>query len=182
MHMPSRAIRKQPVRKLRFLRTCRSTRPLGLVQECQIQPMSATTSAATAQRTQIAPNQSSSWPLSRTTCRQPVQTIEQAEADVVEGADLGVLDVGRVVDEAADHEYGQDADRNVDVEGIAPAEGIGQPAAQGGAEHRRDDDSQAIGGHGHGALGRRESFPAGWIATAAAARRRPRPAGRGPAE
>ena len=141
--------------------------------------MSATTSAATAQRTQIAPNQSSSWPLSRTICRQPVQTHEQAEADVVEGADLGVFDVGRVVDEAGDHDDGEDADGNVDVEGVAPTEGVGEPAAEGGAEDGGDDDAEAVGGHGHGALLRRESFQAGWIARGAGARRRRRPAGRG---
>ena len=77
---------------------------------------------------------------------------EQAEADVVEGADLGVLDVGRVVDEAGDHEDGENADGNVDVEGVAPTEGVGEPAAERGAEDGGDDDAEAIGGHGHGAL------------------------------
>ena len=83
---------------------------------------------------------------------------QQAEADVVEGADLGVLDVGRVVDEAADHDDGENADGNVDVEGVAPAEGVGEPAAQRGAEHRGDHDSEAVGGHGHGALLGRKAF------------------------
>ena len=106
----------------------------------------------------MAPNQSSSWPLSRTICRQPVQTIEQAEADVVEGADLGVLDVGRVVDEAADEDDGEDADGDIDVEGVAPTEGVGEPAAEGGAEDRGDDDSQAVGGHGHGPFGGRKAL------------------------
>ena len=83
---------------------------------------------------------------------------EQAEADVVEGADLGVLDVRRIVHEARDHEDGEDADGNVDVEGVAPAEGVGEPAAERGTQHRGNDDSQAIGGHGHGSLLRREAF------------------------
>ena len=77
---------------------------------------------------------------------------EEAEADVVEGADLGVLDVGRIVDEAGDHDDGEDADGDVDVKGVAPAEGIGQPAAEGGAEDRGDDDAKAVGRHGHGSL------------------------------
>ena len=145
-------MRKQPVRKLRSLRTWRSTRPLGWVQECQIQRRKRDARAATAQRTQTAPNQSSSWPLSRTICRHAGPDHEQAEADVVEGADLGVLDVGRVVDEAADHDDGEDADGDVDVEGVAPTEGIGEPAAQGGADDGGDDDAEAVSGHGHGAL------------------------------
>ncbi len=77
---------------------------------------------------------------------------EQAEADVVEGAHLGVLDVGRIVDEAADHDHGQNADGDIDVEGVAPAPRIGEPAAQRGAENRRDHDAETVGGHGHGAL------------------------------
>ena len=77
---------------------------------------------------------------------------QQAKADVVEGADLGVLDVRRIVNEAADQDDRQNADRNIDVEGVAPTEGIGQPAAQRGPEHRRHHNPQAIGGHGHGAL------------------------------
>ena len=77
---------------------------------------------------------------------------QQAEADVVEGADLGVLDVGRIVDEAGDHEDGEDADGNIDVKGVAPAEGVGEPAAQRGAEHRRDDDAEAVSGHGHASV------------------------------
>ncbi len=78
---------------------------------------------------------------------------QEAEADVVECADFGVFDVRRIVDEAGDEDDRQDADRDVDVEGIAPAEGVGQPAAEGGSEHRGHDDAETIGGHGHGALG-----------------------------
>ncbi len=73
---------------------------------------------------------------------------EQAEAEVVEVAYFGVFDVGRIVDEAADHEDGQRADGDVDVEGIAPAVGVGQPAAEGGAEDGRDDDAKGEEGHG----------------------------------
>ncbi len=77
---------------------------------------------------------------------------EEAEADVIEGANLGVLDVGRVVHEADDHEDGKYADGNVDVEGIAPAESVGEPTAQRGTQYGGDDDSEAVGGHRHGSL------------------------------
>ena len=83
---------------------------------------------------------------------------EGAEAEVVEGWDLGVLDVGRVVDEAVDHEQGEDADGDVDVEGVAPGVGVGEPAAEGGAEDGGDDDSEGEDGHGGAAFGRREGF------------------------
>jgi hypothetical protein len=62
------------------------------------------------------------------------------------------------VDEAGNEKDGQKAYRNIDVEGIAPAERIGQPAAQRRPQHRRDHDTQTIGGHGHGALLRRKAF------------------------
>jgi len=83
---------------------------------------------------------------------------EEAEADVVEGADFGVLDVGRIVDEAGDHDDGEDADGNVDVEGVTPTEGVGEPAAEGGPQHRRDHDAESVGRHGHGSLGGGKAF------------------------
>src|ERR1022692_631763 len=61
---------------------------------------------------------------------------QEAEADVVEGADLGVLDVGRIVDEAADEDEGENADGNVDLEGVAPTESIREPSAERGADDR----------------------------------------------
>ena len=83
---------------------------------------------------------------------------EGAEADVVEGGRLGVADVGRVVDEAVDHEEREDADGDVDVEGVAPGVGVGEPAAEGGAEDGSDDDSEGEDGHGGAAFGGREGF------------------------
>jgi hypothetical protein len=83
---------------------------------------------------------------------------EGAEADVVEGRDAGVLDVGRVVDEAVDHEEREQADRDVDVEGIAPGVGVGEPSTEGGAEDGGDDDAEGEDGHGGSAFGGREGF------------------------
>jgi len=62
------------------------------------------------------------------------------------------------VDEAADHDNGKNADGNVDVESVAPAPGVGEPAAQCGAKHRSDDDSESIGGHGFGTVLEGEAF------------------------
>ena len=62
-----------------------------MVQERQIQPMRAKMRAATAQRTQTAPNQSSSWPLSRTICRQPVQTMSRPKPMLSKGPTLAFL-------------------------------------------------------------------------------------------
>ncbi len=83
---------------------------------------------------------------------------QEAEADVVEGTDLGVFDVRRIVDEAGDHQHRQQTHGNIDVEGVAPTESVREPAAQRGAQHRGDDDAEAIGRHGHGALFDREAF------------------------
>ncbi len=83
---------------------------------------------------------------------------EGGEAVAVEGGDPGFADVGRVVDEAADHENGHDADGDVDVEGVAPGVGVGEPAAEGGAEDRGYDDSEGEDGHGGAAFGWGEGF------------------------
>ena len=83
---------------------------------------------------------------------------EGGEAVAVEGSDLGFADVRRVVDEAADHDDGEDADGDVDVEGVAPGVGVGEPAAEGGAEDGGDDDSEGEDGHGGSAFGGREGF------------------------
>ena len=138
--------------------------------------MKPMTSAATAQRTQRAPNQSSSWPFVEDDLQAAGPNDKETEANVVEGANFGVLDVGRIVNEAGDHEDGEDADGNVDVEGVAPAEGVGEPAAQRWAEDRGDDDSEAVCGHATSIASPAESFRAGWIAKAAAERRRRLPA------
>ncbi len=83
---------------------------------------------------------------------------EQRRSRGCRRGDFGVLDVGRVVDEAADHEDGEDADGDVDVEGVAPGVGVGEPAAEGGAEDGGDDDSEGEDGHGGSALGGREGL------------------------
>ena len=83
---------------------------------------------------------------------------EGAEADAVEARGFGVLDVGRIDDEAVDHEQGEDADGDVDVEGIAPGVGVGEPAAEGGAEDGCDDDSEGEDCHGCSAFAGWEGF------------------------
>jgi len=83
---------------------------------------------------------------------------KQAEADVVELARLGVLDVGRVVDKAADHEDSKDADGDVDVEGVAPAVRIGKPAAERGTDDGSDNHPKAEDGHCGSAHARRKTF------------------------
>ena len=69
-----------------------------------------------------------------------------------------VLDVRRVVDEAVDHVEREEADGDIDVEGVAPGIGVGEPAAEGGAEDGGDDDSEGEDGHGGAALFGREGF------------------------
>ncbi len=54
---------------------------------------------------------------------------ECGEAVAVEGGDFGFADVRRIEDEAVDHEEGEEADGDVDVEGVAPGVGVGEPAA-----------------------------------------------------
>ena len=87
---------------------------------------------------------------------------------------FALADVGRVFDEARNHEDGEDADRDVDVEGPAPGYVIGEPAAERGAEDGRDDDAEGEDRHGDAAFLRRENFRAGWLGRAAGARRRRR--------
>ena len=62
------------------------------------------------------------------------------------------------MDEAADHEDGEDADGDVDVEGVAPGVGVGEPSAESGAEDGRDDDPKSEDGHGCSAFGGWEGF------------------------
>ena len=49
-----------------------------------------------------------------------------------------------------------DADRDVEEEDPAPGVVVDDPAADGGAEHGRDDDGHAVNREGHAALLRRE--------------------------
>ena len=62
------------------------------------------------------------------------------------------------MDEAVDHEEGEQADGDVDVEGVSPGVGVGEPAAEGGAEDRGDDDAEAEDGHGGATLARGEGL------------------------
>ena len=62
------------------------------------------------------------------------------------------------MDEAVDHEEREHADGDVDVEGVAPGVGVGEPAAEGGAEDGGDDDAEGEDGHGGSAFGGREAF------------------------
>ena len=128
--------------------------PPGLVDE----PDEATTKKRKAQRIQMAPNQSTSWPLSRMTWRQPVQTTSAPKPMLSKRATLALVMYGGILDEAVDHEERQHADGDVDVEGVAPGVGVGEPAAEGGAEHGGDDDAEGEDGHGGAAFARREAF------------------------
>ena len=83
---------------------------------------------------------------------------QQAEADAVELARMRVLDIRRVLHVARDHEDGEDADRNVDVERPAPRISIGEPAAQRGPQHGRDHYAEREHRHRHAALLRRKTF------------------------
>ena len=142
----------QPVRKFRFLRMCRSTRPLGCGPGVPDPP-----NEPDHQRRHGPAHPDGAEPvvllaLVENDLQAAGPHHEQAEADVVEGAHLGVLDVRRIVDEAADHDDRKNADGNVDVERVAPTPRIGEPAAERGAEHRSHHDAKTVGGHGHGAL------------------------------
>ena len=152
------------------------------IQECQSQITSEMTSVATIQRTQMAPNQSSSCPLSSTICRQPLQMASSPKPRPSKAPNLGVLDVGRIVDKAADENDRHNADGNVDVKGIAPAKSslsasrpawVPAPAPARSLVRRRPWTSNAF---------RSGSSRAEWTAKAAAARRHPLLAGPGPAE
>ena len=83
---------------------------------------------------------------------------QEAHAEVVEAGDAGVLDGGGIDNVAVDHEERRAADRDVDVEGVAPGVGVGEIAAEGGTEDGGDDDSEGEDGHGGAAFGGREAF------------------------
>ncbi len=73
-------------------------------------------------------------------CAQPHR--QQSQADAVDSSGLGVLDVRRIFDEPHDHQDGQDADGNVDVEGPAPGIGVRQISAESWSKDGRDDHAQ----------------------------------------
>ena len=92
------------------------------------------------------------------TWRQPTQTMRAPKPRLSKRGDLGVLDVGGVLDVLVDHVEGEDADGDVDVEGVAPGVGVGEPAAEGGAEDGGDDDAEGEDGHGGSAFDGRKAF------------------------
>ena len=79
----------------------------------------------------------------------------QAEANVIDFGfrKLLALHVGRVLDEARGQYQGKNADGNIQQKDPAPGEVVGDPAAEGGADRRRQHDREAIHGEGHAAFG-----------------------------
>ncbi len=140
------------------MRTWRSTRPRGFDHERQTHPMKPRTSAASGPADPDGTEPVVFLSFVEDYLQAAGPDDQEAEADVVEGADLGVLDVRRVVDEAGDQDDGEQADGDVDVKGVAPTECVSEPAAEGGAENGGNDDAESVGGHGHGSLGGREAL------------------------
>ncbi len=60
--------------------------------------------------------------------------------------------MGRIFDHAVGQVEGEQADGQVDEEDPVPVEVVGDPAAQGGADGRCEDDGHAVGGKGLPAL------------------------------
>jgi len=131
---------------------------LGCVHELPDQSTSEITSAATVQRTHAGAEPVVLLALVENNLQTAGPHHQQTEADVVEGADLSVLDVRRIMDEAADQDDRQMPTGMLNVEGIAPTEGIGEPATQRGPNHRGHHNAQAIGSHRHGALSYRKAL------------------------
>ena len=75
---------------------------------------------------------------------------DEAQTEEVDGRfDAGAgLDVGWIFDHAVGEPEGEDADGDVDEEDPVPVEVVGDPAAEGGADGRRDDDGHAVEGEG----------------------------------
>ena len=87
---------------------------------------------------------------------------DEAEADVIDADALlavrSLLQVGRIFDEPVGEIQRNNADGDVDVENPAPAEIVGDPAAEGGADGGGDDHGHAVDGESHAAFGGRESI------------------------
>src|SRR5215471_3179023 len=83
---------------------------------------------------------------------------QQPDADIVERTGFSVLDVRRVVNEAVDHEDGQYADRDVDVEGVPPTVSVCEPAPESGSENRRHDYTESEDRHRGGSFAGRKAF------------------------
>src|SRR5437762_1820599 len=80
---------------------------------------------------------------------------DQSDADVVDAetfSQLSALHVGRIADQKRREQQRKNADRNVDVKNPAPGKIVSDPAAEPGADGRRDDDGDAIYSESHAAL------------------------------
>ena len=84
----------QPTAKLRLRSTCRFTSGLRERQQWRTNQNSEMPRIIVAQRIHTAPNQSSSWPLSRTTCRQPVHRINRPKPRLSNAAGLALRTYG----------------------------------------------------------------------------------------
>jgi len=82
----------------------------------------------------------------------------EGESEVVDGAGEFASDVRRVFDEGGGKEKGEDADGEVDVEDPAPGVAVGDPTTEGGADDGRDDDADAVDGHGGTVFAGRKAF------------------------
>ena len=159
--------------KLRSRKTLRSTSGFSIFSS-RIRNAIAMAKTSAVQRTHCAPNQSTSWPLSRIPAGSQGDA-QQTETDRVHAPRFGVPDIRRIEDEARKHKDGEHADGDVDVEGPAPRVLIGEPTAEGGAEHRRDDHAEAEHRHGQAAFLRRKTFEQNGLRQAAAKRPPPAP-------
>ena len=66
------------------------------------------------------------------------------QPDPVEAPRVRLSDIGRILHERMDHESGEDAHRDVDVEDPSPGVVVRDPAPERRPEDRRHDDPQAI--------------------------------------
>ena len=142
--------------------------------------MSETTQMAVMTTMKCEPNQSSRWPLSRTTCMAPKAEGEQAESDEIntEAFAFFLLHVRRIADEHVGEQERNDADRNIDEENPAPIEIVSDPSAERGTDCWREHHGHAVHREGHAAFSRLETCPRESPARWVASRRRPRPAAR----
>ena len=85
---------------------------------------------------------------------------EKAQAQEVHVAQARAvgLDPRRIVDQAGDQNEGQDAHRNIDEEDPPPREVVGDPAAERGADGRREHGDQSVEREGLAALVRLEGI------------------------
>ena len=90
-------------------------------------------------------NQSCCSPRSSMICSPPIATLKRTEAEPVK---LGAGIARRVRQEDHDADHVENADRQIDIEDIAPAIILGEPAAEHRPEHGADHDAHAEQRHG----------------------------------